>query len=63
MPYSHTGKNADPEFVKARSAKGGRATHTIDFHIRKIVDAAPSLTAAQRDQLAVLLRPDGGDSR
>jgi hypothetical protein len=29
--------------------------------IRKIVDAAPPLTAAQRERLALLLRP-GGDA-
>lgn len=30
--------------------------------IRKIVDAAPPLTAEQRDRLALLLRSDGGEA-
>lgn len=31
----------------------------LDAHIRRVVDAAPPLTAEQRDRLAVLLR--GGE--
>jgi excisionase family DNA binding protein len=30
----------------------------LDAHIRRLVDAAPTLTAAQRDRLAVLLADD-----
>jgi len=32
----------------------------LEQHIRRSVDAAPPLTVAQRDQLALLLRPEVG---
>jgi hypothetical protein len=33
----------------------------LEAHIKRVVDLAPPLTAAQRDRLAALLRPAGGD--
>jgi hypothetical protein len=50
----------DPELVDAR--RNMRAERLAD-HIRRTVDAAPPLTAEQRDRLALLLRggaPPGG---
>jgi excisionase family DNA binding protein len=38
---------------------GRTADDELDAHIKRLVDAAPELTAAQRDRLAVLLA-DGG---
>ena len=44
--------------VRRRSlAEVGRVTRLED-HIRRVVDAAPPLTADQRDRLALLLRGD-----
>jgi hypothetical protein len=34
-------------------------TEALADHIRNLVDAAPPLTAEQRDRLAALLRTDG----
>jgi len=47
----------DPELIAARQAL--RVERAADY-IRKTVDAAPALSAAQRDRLALLLR--GGDA-
>lgn len=33
------------------------AADRLEAHIRKVVDAAPPLTAAQKDRLAALFRP------
>lgn len=43
----------DPELLDAR--RNLRAAQ-LEEHIRKVVDAAPPLTAAQRSRLASLLR-------
>lgn len=39
-------------------------TQRLEDHIRDVVDAAPPLTPAQRDRLALLLRPpaNGGSA-
>ena len=36
------------------------AAARLEEHIRRVVDAAPPLTAAQREQLALLLNPGAG---
>lgn len=46
----------DPELVGA--ARGLKAARLAD-HIKRVVDAAPPLTAEQRDRLATLLRGGG----
>ena len=48
----------DPDLVAAR--RNLRAARLEDY-IRRTVDAAPPLTAEQRDRLAVLLRGEAGD--
>lgn len=45
----------DPELIAAR--QGLKAARLEDY-IRRTVDAAPPLTAEQRDRLALLLRGD-----
>lgn len=62
----------DPELRRRIASAGGAATagwpdaearradlaaDRLEAHIRKVVDAAPPLTAAQRDRLAALFRP------
>jgi hypothetical protein len=56
VPYSPTGKNADPEFRHRRAKCGRAAQETTEHYIRKLVDRAPELTPEQRDRLAILLR-------
>lgn len=49
-----------PERVdEIAAAKRQAAIITLEDHIRRVVDAAPPLSAEQRDQLALLLRGDG----
>ena len=50
----------DPQVAHERARKAGRASHSLDSYIKRIVDRAPELTAEQRDRLASLLRPAGG---
>ena len=48
----------DPDVIEARrDLKALRA----ESYVRRLVDEAPPLTPSQRDKLAVLLRPSGGD--
>jgi hypothetical protein len=47
-------RNVDPVVARERSVKGGRARTTPDYHIRKLAEAAATLTAEQRQQLAAL---------
>jgi hypothetical protein len=54
---SRSRKDDDPELVDAR--RNMRAERLADA-IKRTVDAAPPLTAEQRDRLALLLR--GGDA-
>jgi hypothetical protein len=61
--YQRTGLNIDPTFTRERARKAGRAAHSVDAHIRALVDAAPTLTAEQRDRLATLLRPTHARTR
>src|SRR3954447_16685665 len=41
--------------------RGGRRVEELGDHIRRIVEAAPPLTAEQRDRLALLLRGSRAD--
>ena len=59
-PY--TGKLADPEFRRERARRAALASHSVDANIRRLVDAAPPLTAEQRDKLALLLRGPSSDT-
>ena len=45
----------DPE--RLEEARRDLAEANLEAHIRKVVDAAPPLTAAQRERLALLLHP------
>jgi hypothetical protein len=69
MPAPLTGKLADPQFRRARASKAARASHSVDAHIRALVDAWPPLTPQQRETLRLILHPGeapaagtGGDS-
>ena len=48
----------DPAILEARRAL--KALQAENY-VRRLVDEAPPLTPSQRDRLAVLLRPSGGD--
>jgi hypothetical protein len=56
MPTS-TGKLADAEWRRARAAKAGRASQTLDAYITKVVNRAPELNAEQIERLRALLPP------
>lgn len=43
----------DPRTIEARQV---HKANELEEHIRRVVDAAPPLTAEQRDRLATLLR-------
>ena len=48
----------DPDLVAARlNLKAAR----LEDYVARVVDAAPPLTADQRNRIAALLRPVGGD--
>jgi hypothetical protein len=53
--YQRTGLNIDPDFTRERARKAGKASHSVDASIRRLVAAAPDLTAEQRDRLAALV--------
>jgi hypothetical protein len=44
-PY--LGPLSDPEVRHKRASRGGRARTGVDYHIRKLVDAAPELPPEQ----------------
>ena len=56
-----TGSIADPEFRRRRASHAGKSRTSVEYHIRKIVEAAPPLTDAQKLDLARLLLNGGGD--
>lgn len=58
----YAGKLADPEFRKERARKARAAQESVDFYIKKLVDAAPPLSEQQRARLAALLANGGGQS-
>ena len=43
-----------------RATHEARRAEQLEDHIRRLVDAAPPLTTAQRDKLALLLRAESG---
>jgi hypothetical protein len=47
--------------VEVRDARRDYYATALEDYIKKVVDLAPPLTPAQRDRLALLLRP-GGDA-
>jgi hypothetical protein len=55
-PGEFPGKTADAELRRERASKAGRARTGADYHIAKLAEAAPDLTAEQRDKLATVLR-------
>lgn len=55
-PYG--GKLADPAFRRERAQKAAHASHSLDAHIRAVVDAAPALTAEHVERLRALLPAD-----
>jgi hypothetical protein len=55
MPASLTGKLADPAFRTERARRAAATRTSLDHHIQKVVDAAPTLTAEQIERLRALL--------
>ncbi len=49
------GADCGPRAV-GRTHRDARRVDHLEDHIRRVVDAAPHLTAEQRDKLALLLR-------
>ena len=47
---------SDEDREAERRARADYAAAKLEEHIRRVVDAAPPLTAEQRDRLALLLR-------
>lgn len=62
MSSSFNGKLADPEWRKARAIKASRAAHSLDTHVRRVVERAPDLSPEQLDRLRAILRPAGSNS-
>lgn len=52
----YSGLLADPAVRKERARKGGLAKTTVEFYVRKLVDAAQRLTDEQRDRLITAVR-------
>lgn len=57
-PYLR-GKNADPEFRKARARKSSAARHSASAYVDAIVRRAPELTEDDRAKLRALLGVEG----
>ncbi len=55
-------RTLDPTRAAELGRQGGQARRVaaVERRIRELVDSAPPLTDAQRDRLALLLRPDAG---
>jgi hypothetical protein len=51
----------NPRVARERAALGGKASHTVDAYITRVVNRSGELTDAQRARLAALV--DGGDAR
>jgi hypothetical protein len=47
-----------PKFATIRASRAGRARTGVDYHIRKLVESANTLSAAQAEELRQLL-PSG----
>ncbi|TWG13471.1 hypothetical protein FHX75_13515 [Micromonospora palomenae] len=50
-------KTLTPEQRRERARKAGRAAHSIDAHVRAVVDRAPELTADQVAKLRAIFAP------
>lgn len=50
-------KTLTPEQRTERARKAGRAAHSLDVHIRAVVDRAPELTADQVAKLRAVFAP------
>lgn len=50
----------DPELIQARA---NLAAEKLADYVARVVAEAPPLTDAQRDRIASLLRPSGGERR
>jgi hypothetical protein len=48
--------------IGSGTTTAGRERLAVDDYVRRLVDAAPPLTAEQRDRLAVILRGDAAGS-
>jgi hypothetical protein len=48
-------RNCDPVMAHNRAVKAGRSRTGTDYHLRKLTEAAKTLTAEQKWQLAALL--------
>ncbi|SOC48611.1 hypothetical protein SAMN05660748_1316 [Blastococcus aggregatus] len=58
--FSRDGTTDDPRRPAAfRELAGPRRVERVEDHIHRVVDAAPPLTAEQRDKLTLLLRGSG----
>jgi hypothetical protein len=53
-------KHNGPGDKRLTDLRAKLATENIADHIRKVVDAAPPLSASQRERLALLLHPGNG---
>jgi hypothetical protein len=47
VPYSETGRLADPEFRHDRAAKAARSRTTPEYHVRRIRDLVDKTRAEQ----------------
>lgn len=56
------GDLSDPEFRRERAIKAARASHSIDAHIRAIVNRSAELTAEHAAILRLLLAPVPAES-
>ena len=54
-------RRRDPEAVE--NARRDLAAAKLEAHIRQVVDAAPPLSASQRERLAVLLAPAAAEAK
>jgi hypothetical protein len=57
-----TGSVTDPEFRRRRASHAAQARTSLDHHLAKVIEAAPSLTAEQVERLRALLPPCRPDS-
>jgi hypothetical protein len=57
-PTTYLGKSlSDPEVRRQRAHDAGSARTGTAYHIRKLVESAPELTAEQAEALRALLPP------
>jgi hypothetical protein len=49
----------DPDVAHARAVSGAKARTGVDYHIRKLVESANTISAEQAETLRALLPPPG----